>query len=122
MVSLAFWLKAKRRDIRRVAAALQSVLQPAQLDRGCLRCGLMAEVDVPGQFFYFEEWASEEELKAQLRSTRFAQLFSLLETAAETPRLEIRALGPARGLDYIREFLLDGAADSSHAVNTANHQ
>jgi quinol monooxygenase YgiN len=104
MVSIVFWLKARRREITRVAAALQSVLQPAQLDRACLHCGVMSTVGAPDHFFYFEEWNSEASLREQLLSQRFTQLLSLMESAAEPPVLEIRMVNDVRGLEYITQL------------------
>jgi quinol monooxygenase YgiN len=104
MVSLVFWLKTRRRDSRTVALALQSVLQPAQLDRDCIRCGLTVAVDAPGQFFYYEEWTSEEQLCCQLRSDRFRQMLALMEAAVEPPVLEIRLVNEVRGLEYVKSL------------------
>jgi quinol monooxygenase YgiN len=97
-----FWLQVRRRETRRVAAALRSLLELAQLDRGCGRCGLMTMVGEPGQFLYFEEWASEEELRRQIRSDRCRQMLVLMESAAAPPVLEIRTIGDVRGFEYVK--------------------
>lgn len=104
MVSLHFFLKARRRDARRIATALLAISQPARLDRACLHCGVLHAVDAPGQFLYFEDWDSEDELRRQLCSPRITQLLSLMEAAASPPQLEIRSVDQVRGLDYIREL------------------
>lgn len=84
--------------------ALQSIAQPAQLDRACLHCGILHAFDAPGSFMYFEDWDTEADLRQQLCSQRFTQLLSLMESAAAPPQLEIRSVGQVRGLDYIREL------------------
>jgi hypothetical protein len=50
-----------------------------------------------------EEWKTEEDLVMQLRSTRFAKLAQLLESATERPRIEFSLPGGIRGLDYAEE-------------------
>lgn len=119
MLSLIFWLKVKRRDARRAADALRAILQPAQVDRSCARCGLLNSSEVCGEFVYFEEWSSENALRERIRSTDFAHLLSLLETAAEPPVLEIRTIGEIRGLGYVRELRLESAATAPITPNAS---
>lgn len=104
MVSLCFFLRARHRDIRRIAAALQVIAQPAQLDRGCTRCHVWHAVDTPGLLCYLEEWNTEEDLRRQLCSPRFAQLLSIMESAAGPPTLEIRFVDQVHGLDFVHEI------------------
>jgi hypothetical protein len=54
-------------------------------------------------FNYVEEWKTEEDLIAQLRSDRFAKLGHLMEGATESPTVEFSLPGGTRGIDYAEE-------------------
>jgi quinol monooxygenase YgiN len=84
-----------------VTQALQTIMLPARLSRGCSRVELCAEVGRPDALCYMEEWDVEEELFVQLRVERFNRLLELMERASERPFLEFRFVTARRGLDYI---------------------
>jgi hypothetical protein len=53
---------------------------------------------------YIEEWSSEDDLRRQLRSDRFAVLAELIEHAIEYPTIEFALPGSTRGVDYVEEI------------------
>ncbi len=101
MVQLFLRLIAPVGRDREVTQALQTIVLPARLSRGCSRVELCAEVGRPDVLCYLEEWDVEEELVAQLREERFSRLLELMECASEPPFLEFRFVTARRGLDYI---------------------
>ena len=52
---------------------------------------------------YIEEWNSEDDLRRQLRSNRFATLAELMERASEQPRVAFDLPHGTRGLEYAEE-------------------
>jgi quinol monooxygenase YgiN len=86
---------------REITQALQTIMLPARLARGCSRVELCTEVEHPAALCYLEEWDEEEELFAQLAVERFGQLLEVMECAVERPFLEFRFVTARRGLDYI---------------------
>ena len=52
---------------------------------------------------YLETWASEFDLRRQLRSDRFANLAELIERATERPDIEFLLPDGPRGLEYAEE-------------------
>jgi quinol monooxygenase YgiN len=101
VVQLFLKLLAPAGQKREVTQALQTIMLPARLARGCSRVELCAEVEHPDVLCYLEEWDEEEELFAQLGVQRFSQLLELMECAAERPFLEFRFVSARRGLEYI---------------------
>lgn len=101
MVQLFLKLVAPPGQERDVTQALQTIMLPARLSRGCSRVELCAGVQRPEIICYLEEWDEEEELFAQLRVERFSRLLEVMECASEPPFLEFRFVSARRGLDYI---------------------
>ena len=101
MVQLFLKLIAPVGQERQVTQALQTIMLPARLSRGCSRVELCTEVGKPDALCYLEEWDVEEELFVQLRVDRFTHLLELMERASERPFLEFRFVTARRGLDYI---------------------
>jgi hypothetical protein len=50
---------------------------------------------------YVEDWDDEDDFRSQFRSERFLRLLGLIETSAEPPIVEFRAISGIYGLDYI---------------------
>lgn len=111
MVQLFLRLIASAGQEREVTQALQTIMVPARLSRGCGRVELCAEMEQPEVLCYLEEWDEEEELLAQLGVERFSRLLELMECAVEPPFLEFRFVSTRRGLDYIE------SARSNKTVN-----
>jgi quinol monooxygenase YgiN len=107
VVQLFLRLIAPAEQEREVRHALQTIMLPARLSRGCSRVELCAEVEHPEVLCYFEEWDEEEELFAQLRGERFSHLLEVMECASEPPLLEFRFVTARRGLDYIESARSD---------------
>ena len=107
MVQLFLRLTAPAGQERDVTQALQKIMLPARLSRGCSRVELCAGVEQPGVLCYLEEWDEEEELFAQLRGERFSHLLELMEYAVQAPFLEFRFVTARRGLDYIESARSD---------------
>jgi hypothetical protein len=52
---------------------------------------------------YVEDWSSELELRAQVRSERFPRLLAVMETALTPPQIVFELASGSRGLDYVEE-------------------
>jgi quinol monooxygenase YgiN len=111
VVQLFLRLVAPAGRERELAQALQTILLPARLSRGCSRVELCTEVEQPDVLCYLEEWDVEEELIAQLRVERFSRLLGVMECASEPPFLEFRFVTARRGLDYIESARSDTCID-----------
>ena len=56
---------------------------------------------------YVEEWKSEDDLKRQLKSDRFAALAELMEHASQQPSIEFIVGNTSRGSEYAEEVRLN---------------
>ena len=115
MVQLTVRLTTKTGRAESTVRALRGTMRQALLNGGCTRAHISADVDDAAVFWYCEEWEDAEELEFQLRSERFSQLLSLVETGAQPPLLEFRVVGAVRGLEYIAAVRGAGAPESGTA-------
>ena len=63
-----------------VSAAMQRLMIATRAQPGCVNCSLNTRLGGRTGFHYEEEWRTENDLIAQLRSEGFAKLAQLMET------------------------------------------
>ena len=56
-----------------------------------------------GTVRYTEEWLTEDDLRQRMRSDTFSHLITLMEDAAQPPRIEFTLAHETRGLDFVEE-------------------
>jgi quinol monooxygenase YgiN len=83
------------------AKALRYITVEAQVERGYLASRIYQEVGHPEALCLEEDWSSELALKSHIRSSCFTDLLLLMETAPDSPILEIRSISGIHGLEYI---------------------
>ena len=76
-----------------------------RLERGCLGCSTW--IDPDSTVHYVEEWATEEDMRARVRSDRFTSLLSVVETAREAT-VHFDFVTQTRGLEYVAEVRSQG--------------
>lgn len=86
-----------------ITAALHALMVDARGEPGYISCQLSTEMGGRAGLRYVEEWATEGDLKRQLRSNRFARLAELMERATAVPKVEFSLHSGTRGLDYAVE-------------------
>jgi quinol monooxygenase YgiN len=91
-------------ESRPIVSALQQLMLSTRAEAGCAGCSLSTDVHKKVVVRYIEEWNSEDDLKRQLRSDRFAVLAELIEHASESPTIEFALPGSTRGVDYVEEI------------------
>jgi quinol monooxygenase YgiN len=71
-----------------------------RLERGCLGCSTW--IDPDSTVHYVEEWATEEDMRARVRSDRFTSLLAIVESAKEA-NVHFDFVMKTRGLEYVAE-------------------
>ena len=71
-----------------------------RLERGCLGCSTW--IDPDSTVHYVEEWATEEDMRARVRSDRFTSLLAIVESAREA-NVHFDFVTKTRGLEYVAE-------------------
>jgi len=101
MFQLSLRMTAKPRHAADAVKALRLTTIEARAERGYLASRIYQETDNPEALCLEEDWSSEQELKSHICSNLFTDLLLLMETASETPVLEVRVVSAVRGLEYI---------------------
>ena len=96
------WLVAPH-DLGPITFALNTIMVAAREQPGCVNCRLSTDLGSRVALEYVEEWKAEEDLKRQVRSSRFAHIAELIERSLEKPQVEFSVPGGIRGLDYAEE-------------------
>lgn len=101
MVQMTVRLTATSGSAPQLIDALHTLMRHTRSHPDCLRASIAADVDEANVFCYREDWRDNRALEDQLRSDRFSQLLSLMETSAKEPVLEFRFVTETRGLEYV---------------------
>lgn len=99
---LVIW-SVPSKEAQSMMAALQLLLRDTRAQPGCEGCQFTSELGEVMVIRYVERWQSEQDLRRQVRSTRFATLAELIERGIERPIVEFTLPGGNRGLDYAAE-------------------
>ena len=103
MVRLAVALVAPARGTQQLVDALRFLASPTRLATGCLGCRVWIDESDESIVRYVEEWATEEAMRARVRSERFTRLLEVFESAREPPSVQFDFVVETRGLDYVAE-------------------
>jgi len=87
----------------RLTMALHSMIDETLALRGCVGCFVSTRIREQGVVRYIEEWASEEDLRRRVRSSRFSDLATLMDSTAKPPRVGFDLPDGSRGLDFVKE-------------------
>ena len=90
------------------AAALRQLMFQVRRERGCLGAWASADLLDPCRQYYVEEWMSEDDFVASLRSARFQGLITLMEAAAEPPQVSVQTVSRSYGFEYIETMMDNG--------------
>jgi len=70
-----------------VVRTLAAQLEPTRVQPGCRMCNLYQDVENPEAITLVEEWDSQAELDARLRSEEYRAVLAAIELAQESPVL-----------------------------------
>ena len=94
-------------ESRPIASFLQGLMVTTRAEPACVSCRLCTDAGPQTVISYVEEWRSEEDLKRQLKSERFAALAELMEHASQQPSIEFIVGNSSRGSEYAEEVRLN---------------
>ena len=112
MVRLTVGIRAPARDASHLLESFRYLMVRTRLEPGCVECSTWADGDAG--IHYFEEWASEADMRQRVRSERFLWLLTLLESAIEPPTVHFDFVTATRGLDYVAEVREGGNPKADH--------
>ena len=87
----------------RLTMALHSMIDETRSLRGCIGCFISTRIREQGVVRYIEEWESEEDLRRRVRSSRFSDIATLIDSTSKPPRVGFDLPDGNRGLDFVEE-------------------
>jgi quinol monooxygenase YgiN len=88
---------------RLMAIALHSLATEIRTVHGWVSSSVSTDIESRATVRYVEEWQSEEDLRRRLVSDTFLRLATLMEDAAQPPRIEFALTRGTRGFDFVEE-------------------
>lgn len=101
MFQLNLRLRAQPHNVGEAIQALRSIVIATQAERSLLASRIYQEAGNPEMLCLEEHWSSELVLQSYIRSSFFADLLMLMETAPEAPILKVHFVGEVDGLEYV---------------------
>lgn len=89
----------KRSD---VVHTLRSLLEPTEVEPGCIRCHFYQDVQDENILNFVEEWQSKEDLDRHLRSDQYRKLLAVVDMSREQPEIRFDTITHTEGMEAIR--------------------
>jgi len=86
-----------------LGSALASLIEPIQVQPGCLSCRVSEDWQCSGELHVETEWESQGDLTRHLRSDVYKRFLLLMELSPAAPVLEFYTVEDVRGLDLVEE-------------------
>jgi quinol monooxygenase YgiN len=87
------------------AGVLRSLVGSVRAEPGCSATRLLEDMDDSCSLTFVEEWRSQSDFEAHLRSKAFRKILAVIELAAGAPAIEIDEVTTRRGFDLVEEIL-----------------
>jgi quinol monooxygenase YgiN len=107
MVRFSLAIVSSPGSVAMAAAAIRQLMFQVRRERGCLGAWASADLLDACRQYYVEEWMTEDDFVARLRSARFQGLITLMEAAEEPPQVSVQRISHSYGFEYI-ETLIGG--------------
>jgi len=91
-------LLAKRTEVMQT---LLSMLEPTEMERGCLSCRGFRDIEDKNGFTLIAAWATREDLDHYVRSDRFSVLLGTKSLLCEPPQIEIHTVSHSEGMETV---------------------
>jgi quinol monooxygenase YgiN len=88
---------------RPITIALHSLASDVRSTVGCVSCSVSTDIASRGVVRYVEEWETEEDLRRRVSAETFLYLTTLMEEAAQPPRVEFSLTRGTRGFEFAEE-------------------
>ncbi len=84
-----------------VVGILEYILEPVQVEPGCLSCHLLQDVSEANVIMYEETWRNQEDLERHIRSERYRRLLIAMDMASESPEIRFHTVSRTAGMELI---------------------
>jgi len=89
----------RREELRRALAAL---VEPTQVEPGCVACQLYQETANASAFRFESQWKTQDDLIRRMRSEVYRSLLALMELSVEPPEIAFHMVTGTQGLEFVQ--------------------
>jgi quinol monooxygenase YgiN len=84
-----------------VVQTLLSMLEPTEMERGCLNCRGFRDIEDKNGFSLIAAWETREDLDHYIKSDRFSVLLGTKSLLCEPPQIEIHTVSHSEGMETV---------------------
>ncbi|MBI4773199.1 MAG: antibiotic biosynthesis monooxygenase [Deltaproteobacteria bacterium] len=81
---------------------LRSVIEPTQVEPGCLSCRLYQDLENEEALLFEEEWKTQADLDRHIRSDRYVQILAAIDMSSKPPEIRFNTIARTKGIEAIR--------------------
>jgi quinol monooxygenase YgiN len=85
--------------------ALQGMLEPTRIERGCLSYSLYESVEDRNVLLLVEEWKTQDDLDRHIRTDGQKRLLSLMDLLSKPPQWKFNTVLSTAGMELIKKVL-----------------
>ena len=79
LLTVVATIKARNDTAEEVRARLSRLVEPTRKEKGCVEYTLYQDNDNPSVFIFYENWESQTDLDAHMKSPHFKECFAAIE-------------------------------------------
>ncbi len=86
-----------------ITRLLRSLIEPTQVETGCISCRLYQDLKNPDVLTWIEEWETRADLDRHLRSRRFTRILAALDMVDADPEVRFDTVVETSGMQLIEQ-------------------
>jgi len=79
LLTVVATIKARNDTADKIRARLSRLVEPTRKEKGCVEYTLYQDNDNPSVFIFYENWESQTDLDAHMKSAHFKECFAAIE-------------------------------------------
>lgn len=87
-----------------VMQTLLSMIEPTEMETGCLSYAVLSNIEDSNSFSLLEEWETREHLDHHIMSHRFGVLLGTKTLLSEPPTIHIHTVAQSEGIEAIHRI------------------
>ena len=97
----ALKIRPARDKREEVLSALRHMVEPTEVEPGCISCHLYRDANDDSVIVLMEEWESRSALDCHLRSEQYRNVLAAMECSVERPEIRFSTISQTAGLELI---------------------
>jgi quinol monooxygenase YgiN len=101
MIDTSIRITVPLEKLKEVLQTFKAILVPIRREQGCISCNCYVDVEAENIVLFMEEWNSDEELKAHLKSVHFGVLIGAMKLLSKEPEIRFSTIAATTGAESV---------------------